>query len=390
VTGGEIIRRNHSSRGRLLALLVLAGALAGLGGGSATAGFQATNGRIAFVSDSACRFDPALKNEDVFSMAPDGTGKANLSRNANPDSAPAWSPDGTKLAFTRPGKGGGDDVFVMSANGKAQRNLTRSSPDDANPDWAPDNSKVAYDVGGTQIFASNADGTAMQRLIPGGFAPSWSPTGLKIAYTQNVEPSNSEIFLANADGSGVQNLTNATSYDDDGATWSPDGTKIAFTRFIGAAGEIFVMNADGSNPQNLTNDPSSDSDPTWSPDGMKVAFTTNRGSTGDNEIFVMNADGSNPQNLTNSPANESDPDWQPVQGTPVPAPGPEKFCKVPNLAGKKVRPARSLLRKAGCSSGTVKYARSKRPRGSVVRQTPRKGMRLCLGVRVNVVVSRGL
>ncbi len=86
----------------------------------------------------------------------------------------------------------------------------------------------------------------MQRLIPGGFAPAWAPTGQQIAYTQNVEPSNSEIFAANADGSGARNLTNATSYDDDAAAWSPDGTKIAFTRYVGAAGEIYVMNADGS------------------------------------------------------------------------------------------------------------------------------------------------
>ena len=371
-------------------MLALAGALAGLGGGSANAGSQATNGRIAFVSDGACRFDPAVKNEDVFSIALDGTGRANLSRNASPDSTPTWSPDGTRLAFTRPGKGGGEDVFVMNADGKAQRNLTRSSPDDANPDWSPDGSKVAYDVGGAQIFASSADGSAAQRLIPGGFAPSWSPSGLQLAYTQNVEPSNSEIFVANADGSGVRNLTSATSYDEDGATWSPDGTKIAFTRYFGAAGEIFVMNADGSGLLNLTNDPSSDSEPTWSPDGTQIAFTTNRGATGDTEIFIMNADGSNPQNLTKSPANESDPDWQPVVGTPAPAPGPEKFCKVPNLAGKTMGRARALLRKAGCAAGTVRYARSKRPRGTITRQTPRKGLRLCQGVRVNVVLSRGL
>ena len=370
-------------------MLVLAGALAGLGGGSANAGSQAANGRIAFVSDGACRFDPAVKNEDVFSMAPDGSGKANISRNANPDAAPAWSPDGLRLAFTRPGKGGSEDVFVMNANGKGQRNLTRSSPDDGNPDWAPDGLKVVYDVGGTQIFASNADGS-VQRLIPGGFAPSWQPTGGLIAYTQNVEPSNSEIFVANADGSGARNLTNATSYDDDGASWSPDGTKIAFTRYFGGAGEIYVMNADGSGLVNLTNDPSNDAEPTWSPDGTKIAFSTNRGPTGDMEIFVMNANGTNPVNLTNSPANDSDPDWQPVQGTPAPAPGPERFCKVPNLAGQKMGLARSLLRKAGCTAGTVRYARSKRPRGRVVRQTPRKGVRLCLGVRVNVVVSRGL
>jgi beta-lactam-binding protein with PASTA domain len=63
---------------------------------------------------------------------------------------------------------------------------------------------------------------------------------------------------------------------------------------------------------------------------------------------------------------------------------------VPNLAGKSVTSARSPLRKARCAAGTVKYARSKRPRGRVVRQTPRKGVRLCFGARVNVVVSRGL
>jgi Tol biopolymer transport system component len=342
------------------------------------------------VSDGACRFDPSQKNDDVFSMAPDGTGKADLTRNANPDGAPAWSADGTRLAFTRPGKGGNDDVFVMNANGKGQRNLTKTSPPDANPDWAPDGSKVAYDVDGTQIFASNADGSGMQRFIPGGFAPAWAPNGRQIAYTQNVEPSNSEIFAANADGSGARNLTNATGYDDDQATWSPDSTKIAFTRYFGGAGEIYVMNADGSGVANLTNEPANDGEPTWSPDATKIAFSTNRGSTGDMEIYVMNADGSNPVNLTNSPANESDPDWQPVSGAAPAAPGPDRLCKVPNLAGQPLGAARTLLRKAGCAAGTVKYARSKRPRGRVVRQAPSKGVRLCFGVRVNVVVSRGL
>ena len=185
-------------------------------------------------------------------------------------------------------------------------------------------------------------------------------------------------------------MTNAPGYDDDSAVWSPDGTKIAFVRFYGGAGEIFVMNADGSGQTNLTNDPANDGDPTWSPDGSKIAFTTNRGPTGDNEVFLMNADGSNPVDLTNSPANESDPDWQPVSGTPPAGPGPDRLCKVPNLLGQKLGQARTKARRSGCVSGTVKYARSKRPRGRVVRQAPRKGLRLCFGVHVNVVVSRGL
>jgi Tol biopolymer transport system component len=378
-------------RGRsVLTVLALAGAVAAIAGGSANAGSQSANGRIAYVSDGACRFDPALKNEDIFSMAPDGSGKADLTRNANPDGSPSWSADGFRLAFVRPGKANNDDVFVMNSNGKAQRNVTKTSPDDANPDWMPDGSKITFDVSSTQIFQANPDGTGLAQFLPGGYEGAWSPNGLQIAYTQTVEPSNSEIFVTNRDGSGAHNLTNAPGYDDDSAVWSPDGTKIAFTRYYGGAGEIFVMNADGSGQTNLTNNPAADDDPTWSPDGTKIAFTTNRGPTGDNEVFAMNADGSNPVDLTNSPANESDPDWQPIAGTPPVAPGPERLCKVPNLLGQKVGSARSRVRKAGCVSGTLKYARSKKPRGRIVRQTPRARLRLCFGVRVNVVVSRGL
>lgn len=386
-----IVTSDKSTRRRsvLVAVLALTGTLAVLGGGSANARSQAANGRIAYVSDGACRFDPTLKNEDVFSMAPDGSGKADLTRNADPDGSPSWSADGSKVAFVRPGKGNNDDVFVMNSNGKAQKNVTKTSPDDANPDWTADG-KVTFDVSGTQIFQVNPDGTGMTRLLLGGYEGASSPSGLQIAYTQTVEPSNSEIFVVNRDGSGAHNLTNAPGYDDDSAVWSPDGTKIAFVRYFGGAGEIFVMNADGTGQTNLTNAAFNDGDPSWSPDGTKIAFTTNRGQIGDNEVFVMNADGTNPVDLTNSPATESDPDWQPIAGAPPLAPGPERLCKVPNLLGQKLGLARAKVRKAGCAAGTVKYSRSKRPRGRVIRQTPRKGLRLCFGVRVNVVLSRGL
>jgi hypothetical protein len=83
-------------RRSVVAVLVLTGALAALGGGSANAGSQAANGRIAYVSDAACRFDPTLNNEDIFSMAPDGSGKADLTRSPNPDGSPAWSADGAR------------------------------------------------------------------------------------------------------------------------------------------------------------------------------------------------------------------------------------------------------------------------------------------------------
>ena len=72
----------------ILAVLVLAGAVAAIAGGSANAGSQAANGRIAYVSDAACRFDPTLKNEDIFSMAPDGSGKVDLDEERQPRRQP--------------------------------------------------------------------------------------------------------------------------------------------------------------------------------------------------------------------------------------------------------------------------------------------------------------
>jgi Tol biopolymer transport system component len=191
-------------------VLALTGALAVLGGGSAHAGSQATNGRIAYVSDAGCRFDPTLKNEDIFSIGPDGSGKADLTRSPNPDGSPAWSADGGRVAFVRPGKGNNDDVFVMNANGKAQRNVTKTSPDDANPDWTPD-VKITFDVSGTQIFQVNFDGTGMARLLPGGYEGAWSPSGLQIAYTQTVEPSNAEIRSARRAASPARSSTGGRS-----------------------------------------------------------------------------------------------------------------------------------------------------------------------------------
>ena len=148
------------------------------------------------------------------------------------------------------------------------------------------------------------------------------------------------------------------------------------------------MNADGSGQTDLTNDPADDTDPTWSPDGSKIAFTTNRGPTGDNEIYLMNANGSSPVDLTNSPANESDPDWQPVPGTPPAAPD-QRLCRIPNLSARAQPGARE-----GPQGGLRLRRRQVRPLEAPA--GPRRpadaaqGPALCLGVRLNVVLSRGL
>ena len=74
---------------------------------------------------------------------------------------PAWSPDGTTIAFTR-SSDGRYDVFAINADGTALRNLTNTPGLDAGSSWSPDGSKIAFDTnraGILDIYVMNADGT---------------------------------------------------------------------------------------------------------------------------------------------------------------------------------------------------------------------------------------
>ncbi|MFW6202456.1 MAG: TolB family protein, partial [Gemmatimonadota bacterium] len=283
--------------------------------------FPGSNGRIAFVSNR----DAGL---EIYLMNGDGTGVVRITDTPEIERDPAWSPGGTRIAFERnldedPGcLFCHRDIFVMNADGTAEVNLTDDpDTDDRAPAWSPDGTKIAFHSRSsgqsfTDIYVMNADGSGLTNLTEsfGDFAlePAWSPDGELIAFECD-----NRICTMRPDGSELTELTDDPAALDASPDWAPDGSRIAFGRGDVDSDpntlefDIMVMDADGGNVMNLTDSPDDlEGGPVWSPDGTRIAFTSRVDEAGETpEIFVMNADGTGRTNISDDPASDLDPSW---------------------------------------------------------------------------------
>ncbi|MEN3327671.1 MAG: TolB protein [Acidobacteriota bacterium] len=185
--------------------------------------------RITFVSDRD-------GNDEIYVMNADGTNQTRLTNNTASEFDPAWSPDGAKIAFTStrafavPTGNDSLEIYVMNADGSNAVRLTNNSAADAQPAWSLDGTRIAFSSqrdGLPLIYIMNADGSnpinATQSTTLDSSDPEWSPDGTTIAFTSynRVGQTNSdEIFLMNVDGSNVRRITN-TTLDEHELAWQP-------------------------------------------------------------------------------------------------------------------------------------------------------------------------
>jgi TolB protein len=249
---------------------------------------------------------------DIYVMNADGGDLQQLTDNPGTDGYAAYSPDGTRIAYYAYTNLVTWSIYIMDADGGNPQRLTETEGVwDAAPAWSPDGGQIAFSReydGGQEIIMMNPDGSDQRRIgMFNGGSPDWSPEGTQIVFTLEG-PSDSDIYVMDLEGDQIQQLTDNDAQDWWPA-WSPDGTQIAFMSDRDGDFEIFVMNADGSDPRQLTFNEAEDWNPDWSPDGSLLAFISMR--DGNYEIYVMNPDGSDQRNLTNNPANDIQPAFLP-------------------------------------------------------------------------------
>ena len=235
--------------------------------------YSADGKEIAFCSNRTGSFE-------IWKMKQNGTQQMQVTHLAEFATFPDFSPDGRTIVFASPAPGSPvqspPDIWAIDSDGHgAPVRLTDNPAMDGLPAYSPDGSKIAFvsaRSGIPQVLVMNADGSDPVPLTfdsaPKGQLPDWSPDGSKIAYQASIA-GNGDIYVMNADGSDQRQLTHTTQTEF-GTAWSPDGSQIAFVRVLGPTNvdrAIYVMNADGTGEHFLHQ---GSRVPAWQPRGNRI------------------------------------------------------------------------------------------------------------------------
>ncbi len=264
------------------------------------------------------------------------------------DHAPAYSPDGRRLAFTRSRLYGIQDLFVLNLGDAEARRLTHDETKILGVDWLDDARLVfasnrggifelwllsvhggepeRLGLAGTDVHhpaAARGGGTlVVQRLetrvdihrwplrdTKGDSALKPSPIVAssrwdssphlsghgRLAFASNRSGS-PEIWISNADGSEPRRLTDFGGPLTNYPRWSPDGASIVFESRRHGSADVYRVAAEGGESQRLTDAASDEMLPSWSLDGASIYFASNRG--GSWEVWKMPSDGGEPSQVT--------------------------------------------------------------------------------------------
>jgi dipeptidyl aminopeptidase/acylaminoacyl peptidase len=241
----------------------------------------------------------------IWLMNADGTKNRVLVKG----SGAKWSPDGSRIAFIAPGEPGGAQIWVryMDAEG-ATTQITRLTEAPSDIEWSPDGRTIAF---GMLVRGTDPWRIAMP-TPPRGAKWTEAPrvvTSVKYRADRQgfLEDGSRQLFTVPADGGTPRQITTGR-WPANGTTWMPDGKSLVFTSLRTADAEyawreteIYKVDVASGAITALTTRKGPDNNPTPSPDGARIAYTgydSTDATWKDAILYVMDANGKNPKPLT--------------------------------------------------------------------------------------------
>lgn len=235
---------------------------------------------------------------------------------------PDWSPNGRHLAFVRDSR-----IWRIDLETREERQLTVEG-DSGSPAWSSDGTRIAFSAGqsftgsrdSVGVWTMDSNGEDYTYYVGDGASADWLPRENVLVFgpgLRDVSPY-TELALLSLDDREITRLTD-NEYDERYPAFSPEGTMIAWTALgeglDNPANGVWTMRADGSQKQLLTPGAGAPGSthrlvypghPSWSPDGARLVYSAYNADSYTASLWTVNADGSDPRPLT---APEDYPDW---------------------------------------------------------------------------------